>query len=184
MFLYQELVNEFASILDDDTKSIVEEYSVFYTFKDYKIIVEILKERLNKIKYGLFDFICVNNFHFFVFQECNKELKNFDYLRGEIGLDEISELIQNKIEEQTKFNPKVSLFVNSLYYDPPYDFPTSIVAESQEYIRNILKDLNISEEEMNKFLSYLTQNLEDIIDNIEEFYDEYKRDFMNYCSFL
>lgn len=187
MYSYQKLVNKLTSILDNDTKGIIEKMSVFYIEDDYKKITKYLKNKINKNRYGLFDFVCLNNFHHYIFKACNKELSNINYLETEITLDDINKLIKKKIKEQVKCNSEITFFINNLYYDPPYYFPSPIentFAESREYIIGNLKPLNMTQEELEEYLRYLSTNVDTVLDDISEFYDEYKEMFMEYVELI
>lgn len=187
MYSYEKIVDKFASILDEDTKGIVKKLSVFYIEDDYKKITKYLRDKINKNKYGLFDFVCLNNFHHYVFKACNKELANINYLEAEMTLDDITDLVKEKIKDEAKCNPEITFFINNLYYDPPYYFPTPIentFAESREYIIENLRPLNMSEEELESYLRYISTNIDKVLDDINEFYNEYKQMFMEYVELI
>ena len=102
-------------------------------------------------------------------------------------LDDIIKLVKKKIKEETKCNPKITFLINNLYYDPPYYFPNSIentFVESREYIIENLKVLNMSEEELEEYLRYLSTNIDIVLYDIYEFYDEYKQLFMEYVELI
>lgn len=188
MYSYQKIVRHFLEdTLDDDTKSIVEKYSVFYINKDYDKITQYLKTKADKIKYDFFYFLLINNFHFYVFKACNDELSSRNFMNREISLDEIMEIIKNKIKIESNYCPIISSFIISLYYDPPSEFPTPVETlffESQICISNLLKELNLTYEEEDKYLTYLSKNLKKVNSEILKFYEEYKNNFMKYIKLI
>lgn len=201
MYTYQKIINNITkNILDDDTKSIVKKYSIFYIERDYDIIINELKKRCNQKKSGFFNFLCLNNIHYYIFQKCNKELIN--KITEELSLDDIDMLIKKIIISCLFDNFKIlEINISNYYMNNIYDYIHEIYynstekyyfrpieytfIESEEYIINILKDFKMTKKEEKKLIKYMIDNIKKYLNsNLDKIYEDYKNNFMNYTTIL
>ena len=187
-FIYEKLTNKLCSELDNDTLSIITQYSVFYTEKDYDLVFQKIEQKLNNILPDYSKFIYFNIFLLNLLNELDDILMEYHNVHVNYTLDEVFEHNKKHLMKRLNNETLVNNILN-LYYEDNISFNCDyhltfydLMYNSREIlISNLKLHLKFTNNDINQFLFYINDNLDTKYD-LNTFFPKYKTNFVRFFN--
>ena len=182
-FIYEKLTEKICKELDNDTMSIIKKYCVFYTENDYDLVFQKIEEKLNNISKDYSKFIYLNVFLLNLLNDLDDILMDYHNNQINYTLDEVCEHNKKHLIDRFK-NETLIDNILKLYYEDNISFSCDhhltfydLMFNSRRILVSELEKLHFTHNDINQFLFYIYDNLDNKYD-LNTFFPKYKKNFV------
>lgn len=185
-FIYQKISKDFCKNLDNDTLSIIKNYSIFYTEKDYELIFRKLEKIFEKYYKDYSKFIFLNIYLHNLLNQLDDILMDYHNFQIEYTLDEVYNYNKQYLMKILK-NETLVKYILELYYEDNITFGIEysltyydLMFNSRHILINKLEKIFFFDRnDISKFMFYIQENLHNFYDIILCF-PSYKKNFIKF----